>query len=160
MGASHPDLAADITRYAEMLRTMGTHQRAEALYLEALPSSGSASPADEGATASTLLGLGRLMLDRGDAPGAERVLRDASSAVTCGRREWLTGGTPRSRERLRRPSPLRVGLARRSRCCSQPRGLCASHGGEARERAVLQDVVEIYERLGRADEAARYRANP
>jgi tetratricopeptide (TPR) repeat protein len=160
MGASHPDLAIDMTRFADMLRAMEAHQRAEVLYREALDIQHRSSRGPTGATATTLLGLGRLALGRGDAAAAERLLRDAWAADRVG----AANGYARNSEV---PRALAASLAAQGRLAEAEPLLLeslsiarASRDREARIRAVVRDVVTLYERLGREGDAARYRALP
>ncbi len=157
MGAGHPDFAADMTRYAEMLHALGDDRRAEALYGEALAVFRRASSPSHAATARTLLGFGRLSLDRGDASSAERLLREAWTA----QRMAAQAGHGRKAEVPRVLAASLVALGRLGE--AEPLLLeslaisRAMRGGDPRGPDVLRDLIDLYERLGRTEDAAHYR---
>ncbi len=158
MGAGHPDFAADMTRLAEMLHAQGDERRAESLYREALAVFRRASSPSHSATSTTLLGLGRLLLDRGDASGAERLLREAWDA----QRMAAVGGHAGNAEL---PRVLAATLVAQGRLGEAEPLLLESltisrlvHDGDLHTPTVLGDLINLYERMERTADAARYRA--
>ncbi|HEX8692900.1 MAG TPA: serine/threonine-protein kinase [Longimicrobium sp.] len=159
VGERHPDLASDRAGYALLLHRTGELRAAEALYRQALDVHRRVLPAGHPVTAATRTGLGLLLLDLGRA-GEARPLLEAALAA---RRRVLPPG---HWQVVETESALGACLSALGRHAEAEPLLLGAHaalrngrGGHADQaRAALRRVAEHYERAGRPELAARYRA--
>lgn len=159
LGDEHPDVATDMGALASLLHNKGDATAAESVYREVLRRQRRLLPGGHSRTAHTLIGLGNVLVARGAAVEAEPLLREALAIV----RGVLPAAHPRvaeaqlmlgrclvSQARYDAAEPLLVG--------SFTSLLAAVGGRDRRTLESLVQVVDLYERSGQNEAAARYRA--
>ncbi|MEO7522230.1 MAG: serine/threonine-protein kinase [Gemmatimonas sp.] len=172
LGDEHPDIATDMSGLAALLHEKGDVTAAESLYRETLARQRRLLPRGHSRTAVTLLGLGNILVDRAAARDAkpplreaERLLREAEpllrEALAIERRIM-----PATHERVARTEgSLGLCLARLHRDAEAEALLAGSLASlpiviahDRRRRELLGELVALYRRGGRMDDAARYQA--
>ena len=158
-GERHPVYALNLTLLADLLRKQGKLEEAEALYRQALEIQQEMLSPRHANTASTLLGLGRLLMDRGQNAQAEPLLREALAI----REQVLVAdhwGTAIARAALG-ACLSRLGKDQEAEPLLQQgfvRLRDALGLSDSRTQSALRQLVDHYDRTGRAGEAAFYRA--
>ena len=161
LGDAHPDVATDMSGLADLLHRKGDLVAAESLYREVLRRQRRLLPDGHSRTAVTLVGLGNVLVARGASDEAEPLLREALAIE----RRVLPSADPRIadvehalgrclvlQDRLRDAEPLLVASFASLRVARGPL--------DRRSIESRQQLIELYERLGRVEEAARYRRMP
>lgn len=158
-GNDHPVYALNLTLLADMLRHRRELDEAEVLYRRALQIQRDVLPGGHANTASTLLGLGRLLMDRGLADEAEPMLWEALRIRedVLVQNHWGTaiarnavGACLSKLGRHAEAAPLLLDGFTQLRD--------ALGAADPRTQNALRHLVDYYEHVGQADEAATYRA--
>lgn len=158
-GSRHPVYALNLTLLADLLRARKALDEAEVMYRQALEIQRDVLPPGHANTASTLLGLGRLLMDRNRLDEAEPMLRDAlrMREEVLVANHWGTdlagsalGACVSLLGRNTEAEPLLLDGFTRLRDTLGIRDL--------RTQSALRHLVDHYERVGRAGEAATHRA--
>jgi serine/threonine protein kinase/tetratricopeptide (TPR) repeat protein len=157
-GEAHPRVVLALRNLASVKRRLGELPEAEGLYRQALETAREVYPAEHRDTAAILYGLGVTLLDRERASEAESAVREALAIreAVLPADHWLRfdtqsllGATLVAQGRFADAEPLLLaaqeGLAD---------GDHASEDGRAR---VHKRLIELYEKWGRPEPAARWR---
>ena len=153
----HPEIGTAHAHLATVAHRRGDHRLADSLYVEAISRLRESFPDGHPRLASALLGRGRLLMDIGEAPGAEALIREAirMREASLGSREPFTIDAHRTL------ADCLIALGRLDE--AETTLLAVWHAlGEThwakRERAdAARSLIVLYERWNRTEDAAQFR---
>lgn len=156
--AEHPSLATTLNTLAELLARRGEYDEAESLCAEALVIRRKRLSGDHPRVAGSLAVMGRIHLGRNDAAGAELLFRES---VAIYRKKLHEDHPKLAGARLEWGTCL-VALGRYAEAEKEMLGglramVDALGAGHPSARSALQDIVDLYEAWGKAEEASRFR---